>query len=83
MSGTLVLMGTGVLAGTNQNLKILDTAGYEEILEVGYRWVQGTEEISKDWYRWVPGTEKISTIGYPWVLSTGQIFNEADRCPSG
>ena len=28
MSGTLVPMGTGVPAGTNQNLKILGTDGY-------------------------------------------------------
>ena len=28
MSSTLLPMGTGVLAGTHQNLKILGTAGY-------------------------------------------------------
>ena len=67
MSGTLVPMGTGVPAGTHQNLKILGTDGYRVPAR---KFFFG--------YRCVPGTGQKKIFGYRWILGIGQIFDDAD-----
>ena len=72
MSGTLVPLGTGVPAGTHQNLKILGTAGYRvarKFRKLG-TWYRGNFLIKKIF--WVPMAFRL------WVLGTGQMFNDAD-----
>ena len=63
MSGTVVLMGTGVPVGTHQNLKIFGTAGYRVPAR---RIFLGTEGY------WVPA--KFSTIPTPAYSEQSNIW---------